>query len=129
MELCHKIGVGADLFVGHAGGDVGDRDGDVTIRLQDTSVDMLNELLHMVTNFFLALHRWNVYFFEHKSETRQTALGFFALCTHVFLCHDSVLKFLGKLIIILNKPLLLKPLNTPDCKELRKIPLYLYSFN
>lgn len=80
--------VSAHLFVAQVGGDLGHCDGDVTIGLKHGSLNVTDEFSHVVGNFLLGLHGWDVNFFEHESEASKTGLSLPTICTNVvFLGH------------------------------------------
>jgi len=87
LELLHERSIIDDFVICHTGGNIGNGNGDVTVSLQHTGINVLDKPGHVVTNFFLRLHRRDVHFFEHESETRQTVLSLPALSTHIFFCH------------------------------------------
>lgn len=88
LELLHELRVAAHLLVTQVGGDLGHCDRDVTVGLEHGSLNVTDELAHVMGNFLLGLHRGDVDLFEHESEACKTGLGLPTICTDVvFLGH------------------------------------------
>ena len=88
VEFFNESGIAAHFFVAHMCRYFWYSYGYVAVSLEYRGLDVTDKFSHVMGNFFLALHRGYVNFFEHESETRKSCLSLSWICTHVvFLWH------------------------------------------